>query len=80
MSSAVIGQTNVLERFSPLWEVAETPPRWVIWHAGAGDSFVFDREFNMPVDVDDTLLGEVLCRMREAGAPEGDDYPGRPCG
>lgn len=56
------------------------PPRWVIWHAGAGDSFVFDREFNMPVDVDDALLGEVLCRMREVGAPEGDTYPGRPCG
>ncbi|MFB6519357.1 hypothetical protein [Streptomyces sp. NPDC056401] len=73
-------QANVLERFSPLWEATEMPPRWVIWHAGAGDSFVFDREFNMPVDVDDTLLGEVLCRMREAGVPEGVDYPGRPCG
>ncbi|MFD6889250.1 hypothetical protein [Streptomyces sp. NPDC059957] len=74
------GQTGVLERFSPLWEAPEMPPRWVIWHAGAGDSFVFDREFNMPVDVDDALLGEVLGRMREVGAPEGDTYPGRPCG
>ncbi|WP_406864824.1 hypothetical protein ABZO31_32020 [Streptomyces sp. HUAS MG47] len=41
---------------------------------------VFDREFNIPVDVDDAVLGEVLRRMREAGAPETDGYPGRPCG
>lgn len=73
-------RTQVLERFSTLWEVPAMPPRWVIWHAGAGDCMVFDREFNIPVDVDDAVLGEVLHRMREAGTPEGDSYPGRPCG
>ncbi|OAR26964.1 hypothetical protein A8W25_01360 [Streptomyces sp. ERV7] len=74
------GQTPTLERFSPLWEAPAAPPRWVIWHAGEGESLVFDRKFNVPFDVDDVLLGEVLRRMREAGAPEGDAYPGRPCG
>lgn len=71
---------NVLERFSTLWEVPAMPPRWVIWHAAADESFIFDREFNIPLDVDDAVLGEVLYRMREAGAPESDDYPGRACG
>ncbi|MCY0929662.1 hypothetical protein OTB20_26400 [Streptomyces sp. H27-H1] len=73
-------QTNVLDRLSPLWESTTVPPRWVIWHAAADESFVFDREFNIPVDVDDAVLGEVLCRMREVGAPESAAYPGRPCG
>ncbi|MFZ3473496.1 hypothetical protein ACODT3_08755 [Streptomyces sp. 4.24] len=73
-------QMNVLEKFSPLWEVPAMPPRWVIWHAGAGDSMVFDREFNIPVDVDDAVLAEVMRRMREAGTPESEAYPGRPCG
>ncbi|MFJ3882556.1 hypothetical protein ACIPW5_34560 [Streptomyces sp. NPDC090077] len=73
-------QTNVLERFSPLWEASDTPPRWVIWHTGDGESLVFDREFNMPFEVDDQVAGEVMRRMRAAGIPEGDDYPGRPCG
>lgn len=71
---------NVLEQFSPLWEAPAMPPRWVIWHAGADESFVFDREFNIPLDVDESVLGEVMHRMREAGAPEGDSYPGRACG
>ncbi|CAM5609997.1 hypothetical protein SAVIM338S_05596 [Streptomyces avidinii] len=73
-------RTDVLEPLAPLWEEPATPPRWVIWHAGAGESIVFDREFNVPVDVDDAVLGEVLRRMREAGTPEGESYPGRPCG
>lgn len=71
---------QVMEQFSPLWEAPAAPPRWVIWHAGADESFVFDREFNIPIDVDDAVLGEVLFRMREAGAPESDSYPGRACG
>jgi hypothetical protein len=70
---------NTLERFSPLWEDEAAQARWVIWHAGAGESLVFDLEFNMPFDVDDAVLGEVLRRMREAGTPETDVYPGRPC-
>ncbi|MFD5429522.1 hypothetical protein [Streptomyces sp. NPDC127084] len=74
------GQMNVLARFSMLWEAPTTPPRWVIWHAGPGEDIVFDRQFNIPVYVDDTVLGEVLHRMRAAGAPESDSYPGRPCG
>ncbi|GKQ36003.1 hypothetical protein [Streptomyces sp. A012304] len=74
------GRTNVLERFSPLWEAPATPPRWVIWQAGVDEFMVFDRELNIPVYVDDAVLEEVLRRMREAGAPENRDYPGRPCG
>ncbi|MFI1415242.1 hypothetical protein ACH4Y0_35730 [Streptomyces sp. NPDC020707] len=46
----------------------------------AGDVLVFDRDTNCPVDIDDgPTRGEVLRRMREAGVPEGDEYPGRPC-
>lgn len=41
---------------------------------------VFDRELNLPVDIDDHVLDEVLRRMRAAGVPESDAYPGRPCG
>ncbi|MEU6166974.1 hypothetical protein [Streptomyces tanashiensis] len=73
-------QRDALSRFSPLWEAPATPPRWVIWKLGAGESLAFDREFNVPYDVDDALLGEVLRRLREAGIPESDAYPGRPCG
>ncbi|MFB6629591.1 hypothetical protein ACFCWY_06850 [Streptomyces sp. NPDC056362] len=72
--------TDALERFAPLWETQADSPRWVIWRAGPGDCLVFDREFNVPYDVDDAVLGEVLRRMREAGLPETDAYPGRPCG
>ncbi|MFJ7203729.1 hypothetical protein ACIQWR_09385 [Streptomyces sp. NPDC098789] len=84
--SGVIGtgpvgvQATGMEELSPLWEAPAVPPRWVIWHAGRGESMVFDRYFNIPVDVDDAVLGEVLRRMREAGAPESDTYPGRACG
>ncbi|MFE2477894.1 hypothetical protein [Streptomyces sp. NPDC059389] len=69
-----------LERFAPLWEEPTVPARWVIWHMGGGESVVFDREFNIPFDVDEAVLGEVLRRMRAAGIPETGAYPGRPCG
>ncbi|MFE4858731.1 hypothetical protein [Streptomyces sp. NPDC056670] len=74
------GRTDTLERLSPLWDGAAVPVRWVIWHRDADESIVFDREFNIPFDVDDAVLGEVIRRMREAGTPETDAYPGRPCG
>ncbi|MFF8606767.1 hypothetical protein ACF06X_12580 [Streptomyces sp. NPDC015346] len=73
-------RTISLDHHSDLWQAPSTPPRWVIWHAGEGEVMVFDREFNIPAEVDDESLEEVLRRMRRAGAPEGDDYPGRPCG
>ncbi|MFF1489654.1 hypothetical protein ACIGZH_30505 [Streptomyces sp. NPDC058319] len=72
--------TDVLERYAHLWEELDVLPRWIIWRADAGETFVFDRHLNIPVDVDDTSLAEVLRRMREAGAPETDSYPGRRCG
>ncbi|MER5966000.1 hypothetical protein [Streptomyces sp. NPDC002057] len=68
-----------LERFAPLWDAPASPPRWVIWHPDT-DTMVFDRELNLPVHVDDASLDEVLRRMREAGVPESDEYPGRACG
>lgn len=73
-------EANALERLLPLWQAPEFPPRWVIWRAGEHEVMVFDREYNVPVDVDDAALGEVLRRMRAAGAPESADYPGRACG
>ncbi|GHB53070.1 hypothetical protein GCM10010331_45930 [Streptomyces xanthochromogenes] len=77
-------RTDILERLAPLWAEPAVPARWVIWHRPGGESLVFDREFNMPLDVDfdldDVVLGEVLGRMRAAGIPETDVYPGRPCG
>ncbi|WP_405851741.1 hypothetical protein OG361_03225 [Streptomyces sp. NBC_00090] len=68
-----------VERFAPLWQEPAVPPRWIIWHPDA-DTMVFDTELNIPVAVDDASLGEVLRRMRAAGAPESDAYPGRACG
>ncbi|MFH8574984.1 hypothetical protein OHB11_03980 [Streptomyces zaomyceticus] len=70
---------NHLDTFAPLWDAPASPPRWVIWRPDA-DTMVFDRELNLPVHVDDASLGEVLRRMREAGVPEGAEYPGRACG
>ena len=53
--------------------------RWVLWNT-AGETLVFDREINCPVDIgDETVLHEVLRRMRRAAVPETDDYPGGPC-
>ncbi|MEU1405886.1 hypothetical protein ABZ471_26620 [Streptomyces sp. NPDC005728] len=69
-----------VESYAHLWEGDVFRNRWVIWNTAA-ETLVFDRETNCPVDAgDETVLHEVLCRMREAGVPETDDYPGRPCG
>ncbi|MEU9097767.1 hypothetical protein [Streptomyces sp. NPDC048361] len=85
-------RTDTLERLSPLWGAADAPTRWVIWHRATAETsepfecVVFDRELNVPYDVDEagdvdgTMLGEVVRRMREAGTPETHVYPGRPCG
>lgn len=71
--------TGTLDGLAPLWQPPLTPPRWVIWRSADG-TMVFDRELNCPAPVDDTDLREVLRRMRDAGAPEYADYPGRACG
>ncbi|MGW0821433.1 hypothetical protein [Streptomyces sp. NPDC002845] len=69
----------VVENYAHLWDSDGFRHRWVIWNT-AGETFVFDSETNCPVDIgDETVLPEVLRRMREAGVPETDDYPGRPC-
>ncbi|MEU7298491.1 hypothetical protein AB0A76_35785 [Streptomyces exfoliatus] len=73
------GEEKDLAPFAALWDAPASPPRWVIWHPDA-DTMVFDTESNVPVDVDDASLDEVLSRMREAGVPESVDYPGRACG
>lgn len=65
------GSTNLWQR--------PAPARWVIWNTGR-ESMVFDRELNIPAEVADADLHEVLRRMRAAGVPEGDEYPGRACG
>jgi hypothetical protein len=68
-----------IERYAHLWQESSYPHQWAIWNT-AGESMVFDREINCPVYIDDeATLREVLRRMREAGVPESDDYPGRPC-
>jgi hypothetical protein len=75
----VYEQARAVEEFRHLWQGDGLRYRWVVWNA-AGETMVFDRETNCPVEIDDTtVLREVLRRMREAGAPESDDYPGRPC-
>jgi hypothetical protein len=72
-------RTDGIEGYAHLWEGSPYPHRWVLWDT-AGDTLVFDRDANCPVDIDDeAALPEVLRRMREAGVPESDDYPGRPC-
>ncbi|MER5398054.1 hypothetical protein [Streptomyces sp. NPDC002599] len=59
--------------------VSPDPLRWVIWNSPTG-VMVFDRDTNGPLLLDDeSALDEVLSRMREAGVPESDDYPGHPC-
>lgn len=66
-------------RYAHLWQGPPYPHRWVLWDTG-GDTLVFDRDTNCLVDIDDEAVrSEVLRRMREAGVPESDDYPGRPC-
>ncbi|MGW3729594.1 hypothetical protein [Streptomyces sp. F001] len=69
----------VVESYAHLWEEQGLRRRWVVWNT-AGETLVFDRETNCPVDIgDESVLHEVLRRMRAAGVPETDDYPGRPC-
>ncbi|GAA3783544.1 hypothetical protein GCM10023083_19500 [Streptomyces phyllanthi] len=68
-----------MESRTDLWADDVIPYRWVLWNT-AGETLLFDRETNCPADIgDETALPEVLRRMREAGVPETDDYPGRPC-
>ncbi|MET9509791.1 hypothetical protein ABZX62_15250 [Streptomyces flavidovirens] len=68
-----------IERYAPLWQGTSHPYRWVIW-SGPEETMVFDTKINCPEYIDDeAILREVLRRMREAGVPESDDYPGRPC-
>ncbi|MFF1675301.1 hypothetical protein ACFVYG_04545 [Streptomyces sp. NPDC058256] len=69
----------VVESYAHLWEDDMLRHRWVLWNT-VGETLVFDREINCPVDIGgEPVLQEVLRRMREAGVPETDDYPGRPC-
>ncbi|MGX1881664.1 hypothetical protein [Streptomyces sp. NPDC055287] len=76
MSTRVEG----IEQYAYLWQASSYPYQWVIWNTAA-ETMVFDRQINCPVDIDgEAALREVLRRMREAGVPESDDYPGRPCG
>lgn len=68
-----------IEHYAHLWRESPPPHQWVIWNTAA-ETMVFDREINCPVDIDgEATLREVLSRMRAAGVPESDDYPGRPC-
>ncbi|MEV0374442.1 hypothetical protein AB0I10_32415 [Streptomyces sp. NPDC050636] len=72
-------RTDAIERYAHLWEAPSSPHQWVIWTT-AGETMVFDRQLNCPEYIDDEpTLQEVLRRMREAGVPESDDYPGHPC-
>ncbi|MDL5199270.1 hypothetical protein [Streptomyces sp. ALI-76-A] len=73
-------RADTVEEYAHLWRHDEHQLRWVIWNTTAGPE-VFDRETDCPVPVDDEeILREVLRRMRAAGVPESDEYPGRPCG
>ncbi|WP_329549437.1 hypothetical protein OG548_41875 [Streptomyces sp. NBC_01356] len=75
----MIRKAAVVESYAHLWEDDMLRHRWVLWNT-AGETLVFDREINCPVDIGvEPVLHEVLRRMREAGVPETDDYPGRPC-
>ncbi|MFJ2260395.1 hypothetical protein ACIOKD_18960 [Streptomyces sp. NPDC087844] len=79
MSTRVDG----VETYAHLWRAPAYPRRWVLWDTAEGvpeGVLVFDRGTNCLVDIDEgPLRGEVLRRMREAGVPESDEYPGRPC-
>ncbi|MFI9585741.1 hypothetical protein ACIHCQ_28710 [Streptomyces sp. NPDC052236] len=70
--------TYDIERYAALWRTS-SEQRWVIWTT-AEETMVFDRQINCPEDVDEPVLSEVVGRMREAGVPETEEYPGRPCG
>ncbi|MER6999752.1 hypothetical protein [Streptomyces sp. NPDC000410] len=71
---------DAVEHYAYLWQTSPYPVRWAIWNTVDG-TMVFDRQINCPVGIDDeATLREIVSRMREAGVPESDDYPGRPCG
>lgn len=75
-------QADRVEDYAYLWRGSTSPHRWVIWTTD-GETMVFDRKINCPVDVDmdgEATLREVLRRMCAAGVPVTDEYPGRPCG
>lgn len=73
-------QPDSIEHYAYLWRGSSAPHRWVIW-ATAGETMVFDRKINCPVDVaDGATLSAVLRRMRAEGVPVADEYPGRACG
>lgn len=77
--SLISVKTDAIEDHADLWRAPSYPYRWVIWNTAEGPT-VFDRDINCPVYVDDEATRrEVLRRMRAAGVPESDDYPGRPC-
>ncbi|MFG2294338.1 hypothetical protein [Streptomyces sp. NPDC048603] len=81
--SALAGQhdtdVDALGPYTHLWQESGPPARWVLWNTPEG-TLVFDTEINCPVFIDDEpVLARVLHRMRRAGAPEGREYPGRPC-
>ncbi|WP_434587421.1 hypothetical protein [Streptomyces sp. A5-4] len=78
MSTTARTTPDDLARYAHLWRPTSAPRQWVIWNT-AGETMIFDREINCPVDVGDGTQREVLRKMREAGVPESDDYPGRPC-
>lgn len=73
------GRAQVTEEYGHFWRDDEGRSRWVIWNRAA-ETMVFDTETNCPAEIEDpAALPEILRRMRAAGVPESDEYPGRPC-
>ncbi|MFE9443591.1 hypothetical protein ACFYO2_32480 [Streptomyces sp. NPDC006602] len=71
---------DTVQSYAYLWTDDERQLQWVIWNSAAGAE-VFDRETNCPLPIDgEEVRRAVLSRMRAAGVPESDEYPGRPCG
>ncbi|MFP3986549.1 hypothetical protein U9R90_03410 [Streptomyces sp. E11-3] len=68
-----------IEGYAHLWQAPAGRYRWVLWTT-AEETMVFDKEINCPEGIDEPALSEVVRRMREAGVPETDAYPGRSCG
>ncbi|MFF3614982.1 hypothetical protein [Streptomyces sp. NPDC002580] len=72
-------RTEGTDPYADLAEPSPDPLRWVIWNT-TPEAMVFDRDVNCPWLIDDeATLREVLGRMRAAGVPESDGYPGRRC-
>ncbi|MEU7576511.1 hypothetical protein AB0B50_02765 [Streptomyces sp. NPDC041068] len=70
---------DAVERFAELWQAPAPALRWAIWLVES-EAVVFDRDINCPVPIGDgATFAEVLRRMRAAGVPDCDEYPGRPC-